>query len=164
MILLRQWCGAMRPVIRHMVIALGLLGLVPYLAHAEPVVSDPAQAVLAANEAFYRAFSQRDIPAMDAIWSTEEQVAVSHPGWPRLTGRAAVMRSWRAILTNPGSPKIRVTNAMVKVDGPIAVVTGDELVRGSVLNALNVFALQQDGSWRMIGHHSGASRIRSADT
>jgi len=40
------------------------------------------QAALFANEAFYRAFADRDIDAMDALWARGEPVLCIHPGWP----------------------------------------------------------------------------------
>ena len=44
------------------------------------------EAVLAANEAFYRAFAARDFAAMDALWAAEAPVACIHPGWDALVG------------------------------------------------------------------------------
>ena len=37
-------------------------------------------AVLAANAAFYRAFAERDVDAMDALWARSIPVACIHPG------------------------------------------------------------------------------------
>ena len=45
------------------------------------------EAVLAANEEFYRAFAARDLAAMDALWAQETPVACVHPGWDALVGR-----------------------------------------------------------------------------
>ncbi len=55
-------------------------------------------AVLFANEAFYRAFADRDIAAMEEIWASEAPVACIHPGWSPVIGRERVLASWRAIL------------------------------------------------------------------
>ena len=49
------------------------------------------QEVLFANEAFYRAFGDRDRHAMDEMWARENPVACVHPGWGALIGRAAVL-------------------------------------------------------------------------
>ena len=51
-------------------------------------------AVNFANEAFYVAFSTRDLEAMDALWARQAPVTCIHPGWNALTGRDAVMESW----------------------------------------------------------------------
>jgi hypothetical protein len=61
-------------------------------------------AVLFANEAFYRAFADRDEEAMEDLWSATAQVACLHPGWGPLFGRDDVMESWIAIIRNPVSP------------------------------------------------------------
>src|SRR5687768_7948192 len=58
-------------------------------------------AILEANEAFYRAFNEKDADAMDRIWAESGEVACIHPGWNVLEGREAVMDSWRGILSNP---------------------------------------------------------------
>jgi hypothetical protein len=60
--------------------------------------------VLFANEAFYRAFADRDIDALDALWARGEPVLCIHPGWPPILGRASVMASWTRILANPQAP------------------------------------------------------------
>src|SRR6185503_2014542 len=65
-----------------------------------------SDAVLAANLEFYRAFTARDLAAMDALWARAAPVACIHPGWPALSDRDAIMESWRSILGNPGSPRI----------------------------------------------------------
>lgn len=62
------------------------------------------QAILFSNEAFYQAFAERDMDAMDAIWADDDAVACIHPGWQPLEGREAVLESWRAILSNADSP------------------------------------------------------------
>src|ERR1051326_4588679 len=49
---------------------------------------------LAANEAFYRAFNQKDTAAMSVVWSESVEVGCVHPGWNVLTGREPVMESW----------------------------------------------------------------------
>ncbi|HEY6335991.1 MAG TPA: nuclear transport factor 2 family protein, partial [Alphaproteobacteria bacterium] len=63
--------------------------------------------VLAVNEAFYRAFADRDLTAMDKVWARVVEVACVHPGWAPLYGRDAVMESWAGILSNPSAPDIR---------------------------------------------------------
>jgi hypothetical protein len=109
---------------------------------------------LAANEAFYAAFNQKDPAAMDAIWAESEDVSCAHPGWNLLQGRDAVLESWRSILTNPGQPRIVTGGSSVSIHGEIAVVLCRELVGGSPLLATNVF-LVQDGTWRLLHHQSG---------
>jgi len=49
--------------------------------------------VLSANLEFYRAFTLRDVGAMDQIWARTLPVACIHPGWMALRDRDAVMQS-----------------------------------------------------------------------
>src|SRR5436189_231886 len=89
--------------------------LAPFLRRPPARVARPASsaaarmqndAILFANESFYRAFAARDAAAMEALWATDLPVACIHPGWAPLTGRAAVMQSWRNILSNANAPKV----------------------------------------------------------
>ena len=114
----------------------------------------PEDDVLAANEAFYRAFNSKDPDAMDAIWARSIVVTCIHPGWNTLTGRDRVMESWRGILTNPSQPKIVSGGATVNFLGDAAVVVCRELVAGSPLAATNIYALE-DGAWKLVHHQSG---------
>ena len=49
-------------------------------------------------EAFYVAFRDKDLDAMDAIWAKKTKVSVIHPGWNTLVGRDEVMSSWHRII------------------------------------------------------------------
>ena len=56
-----------------------------------------AEAVLAANDAFYRAFESLDIDRMRAVWLNGASISCIHPGWGALVGWPAVMESWEQI-------------------------------------------------------------------
>ena len=112
------------------------------------------EAALAANEAFYRAFNQKDMAAMDDVWSASPDVTCVHPGWNLLTGREAVLESWQNILGNPSQARIVTGGATAYLYGTIAIVICRELVAGSPLVASNVFALE-DEAWKLVHHHSG---------
>jgi len=114
------------------------------------------EAVLFANEAFYRAFADRDMAAMDAVWSARFDVACLHPGWQPLFGRAAVMESWSNILGNPQSPKIRPREPHVQLLGETAVVVCYEEIDGSFLLASNVY-VHEGQIWKMVLHQGGAT-------
>ncbi|HEU0074555.1 MAG TPA: nuclear transport factor 2 family protein [Dehalococcoidia bacterium] len=111
-------------------------------------------AALAANEAFYAPFNQKDAALMDAIWADSADVTCIHPGWNLLQGRDGVLESWRNILTNPAQPRIVTGGAKVSLHGSIAVVVCRELVGGSPLIATNVFVLESE-TWKLLHHHSG---------
>jgi ketosteroid isomerase-like protein len=109
--------------------------------------------VLDANSAFYRAFSARDLDAMDELWSRRTAVVCVHPGWDVLRGRDEVMDAWRAILTGAGSPKIGCSHAFAQVHGDVALVLCREHVEGGQLVATNVF-VREEGGWRLVHHQA----------
>ena len=118
------------------------------------MTADPDEAILAANEAFYRAFADRDVTAMAELWASEAPVSCAHPGWPVLLGRDDVLTSWRGILENPAAPNIRVGDAIVHHVGDTALVFVSEVVDGTPLAATNVFVHEGD-AWRIAHHHAG---------
>ena len=112
------------------------------------------EAVLFANEAFYRAFADGDPAAMDAVWASSAPVACIHPGWNVLDGREAVMASWRAILGSPNRPDISSVGGAAKVYGDTAFVTCYEAVGEGYLIATNIF-VREAGAWKMVHHQAG---------
>ena len=113
-----------------------------------------AEAILFANEAFYRAFADRDIEAMDAVWAVEAKVTCIHPGWGLLEGRDQVMQSWLAILSNPQAPNITCVGAQAFVLGEAAYVVCFEKFDDTVLIATNSF-VREGRRWRMVHHQGG---------
>lgn len=118
-------------------------------------------AVLAANAAFYRAFADGDVAAMDAVWARDAPVACIHPGWNALTDRDSVMDSWRRILGSAGRPAIESRGARAFVYGDAAFVVCYEAVGEGTLVATNVFARER-GAWKMVHHHAGPTPPRAA--
>lgn len=113
-----------------------------------------SDAVLAANLEFYRAFTMRDIVAMDALWARRAPVACLHPGWTVLIDRDAIMSSWRGLLANPNAPRIACYDERVLVYGDTALVLCEEELDGGTLAASNFF-VREDGTWRLAHHHAG---------
>lgn len=109
--------------------------------------------VLAANAAFYRAFTERDALGMDALWAVDAPVVCVHPNWDILIGRDQVMSSWVAILSNPGSPRVLHSDDQAWVSGAQAMVVCKEEVGGATLIATNVF-VHEDGAWKIVHHHA----------
>lgn len=118
-----------------------------------------SDAVLFANEAFYRAFADRDIRGMDEVWSRTAAVTCLHPGWAPLYGREEVMASWAAILAAPGAPQVRVTAARAHVYGDLASVICFEDVGDTLLVATNLF-VRERRLWKMVHHQSGPTSGR----
>jgi ketosteroid isomerase-like protein len=117
--------------------------------------------VLASNEAFYDAFNTRDIDAMDKLWAAHAPVVCLHPGSTVLHGRTQVIRSWHAILSSDGAPRVSVEGTRVVMLGETAMVLCYERVTdpttgaGAILAATNVF-VRESGEWRLVHHHSSA--------
>jgi len=110
-------------------------------------------ALLAANEAFYRAFVRGDIEEMENLWSGTASVACIHPGWNALRGREAVLASWRSIMGSGQIPRVVCANPTVHIVGEAGFVLCEERVGAAVLIATNIFALEGD-AWKMVHHHS----------
>lgn len=114
--------------------------------------------LLFANEAFYHAFRNRDVEAMDAVWAKSSAVACIHPGWSALSCRDDVIASWRGILSNPQSPQIACRQPTARVIGEVGLVVCyekfGEHMGGTVLVATNLFA-REGGNWKLIHHQAG---------
>lgn len=113
-------------------------------------------AVLFANDAFYLAFANQDLEAMEGIWAREIPVTCIHPGWDPLSGREEVMESWESILNNPTATHIACKNPTVRVFGEFSCVICHEVLDQGFLVATNLF-VQEDGQWRMIHHQAGTA-------
>ncbi len=121
--------------------------------------------VLAANRAFYAAFHRRDARAMAALWAIRAPVACIHPGWPPLTDREMVLKSWSDILRNPASPKVQPRGEQALILGPsTAMVVLVEVIEDQALAATNVF-VREDGDWRLVHHQASplAGTIETAE-
>jgi ketosteroid isomerase-like protein len=131
-------------------------------------VGDDETAVLAANRAFYAAFSARDLGAMTALWSERVPVGCVHPGWNPLRSREQVMRAWAAIFRGPQPPSVMVDQAQVTFVGDVALVVCREQLRSwggartGTLVATNVF-VREGGGWRLAHHHAGPLADASDD-
>ena len=110
--------------------------------------------VLFANEAFYRAFADRDMNAMEQAWATNASVCCIHPGWLAIRDRGKIMESWRSILNNPGAPDIRCRAAEVMMWGDVGAVVCFEQIGDSYLMATNLY-VHEGGQWRMVHHQAG---------
>jgi hypothetical protein len=107
------------------------------------------EAVLAANQEFYRAFRESDMAAMEAIWGENEPIAVEHPSTWREEGRARVLASWRIILRSPPAITCAVED-LTFAGGRASVICREQLNPGEV-RMINIFH-RENGIWRMIYH------------
>ena len=111
-------------------------------------------AVLFANEVFYRAFVDRDFAAMDDLWSKTAPVTCLHPGWGPVFGRKQVMQTWKSIISHPDSPKIACHMAQAHLYCETASVVCFEEIDKRFLVATNIF-VRENRLWKMVHHQSG---------
>jgi len=111
-------------------------------------------AVLFANDVFYRAFADGDVSAMDALWSSEAPVSCIHPGWGAILDREEIIASWSAILSDDNAPDIRCQDADAQIYGDVAVVICFETMGDGSLIATNVFC-REGRIWKMVHHQAG---------
>ena len=117
------------------------------------------EALLFVNEAFYRAFADRDIEAMNNLWSNKVPVSCIHPGWQPLFDRREILKTWKKILTSPGAPVIKFRNENVNIFGDTAsVICIEELAEG-VLVATNIF-YREGNLWKIIHHQAGPTSAK----
>lgn len=109
--------------------------------------------LLAANAAFYDAFSAGDAEAMARLWAEDDGISCIHPGWPALVGRTAVIASWRDILRHAARPHIACRDPHAIVARASGHVLCIEMVESAPLAAANHFRLI-DGVWRLVHHQS----------
>lgn len=121
-----------------------------------PVFSTPA----AAEEAFYRAFTDSDLAAMMSVWAPEDDIACIHPISAPLTGRASIQESWAAIFRNSPGMSLRVEIKRVTQQADLAMHLVYEHIRANdrratqpPVIATNVYRHSARG-WHMILHHA----------
>jgi ketosteroid isomerase-like protein len=139
---------------------------------SESASADPlaAEAVLAANEAFYAAVEAGDLDALRAVWSDAEGSVCVHPGTAPIHGTPAVLRSWALVMASTDYIQFFLTDVEVTVADAVAAVTCTENVltstgagaggqaadapfRGGRARAVNAFT-RVDGRWRMWLHQA----------
>jgi len=108
--------------------------------------------ILAANAAYYRAFTDGDFAAISRIWA-DDNVSCIHPGWPVIIGRQEILDSYREILRNPDQERIDPRNETVLAAGDEARVICVEFVGGAALAATNL-CRRTGGVWRMTHHQA----------
>ncbi|MEV6961438.1 nuclear transport factor 2 family protein [Streptomyces sp. NPDC051207] len=140
--------------------------------------------VEAANTAYYEAMERGDFETLTSLWLTPSDLGVDetyhdpadtgviscvHPGWPVLTGRGEVLRSYALIMANTEYIQFFLTDVHVSVTGDTALVTCTENILsggpapvgsdepgpllGQLVVATNVFRRTSDG-WKIWSHHA----------
>jgi ketosteroid isomerase-like protein len=137
-----------------------------------------------ANTAFYEALEQGDFDTLSSLWLDPADLGVDeeyhdpaetgviscvHPGWPVLTGRGEVLRSYALIMANTEYIQFFLTDVHVSVTGDTALVTCTENILsggpapdgsnelgplvGQLVVATNLFRRTADG-WKLWSHHA----------
>jgi ketosteroid isomerase-like protein len=135
------------------------------------------EAVEEANTALYEAVERGDLEALGALW-LDGEVSVVHPGWPVLTGRGEVMRSYALIMANTEYIQFFLTDVEIAVMGDTALVCCTENILsggpaeddgdvgplvGGLVVATNVFRRMEDGSWKLWSHHGSPVLVEGED-
>ena len=123
-----------------------------------------------AETAFYSAFENGDVAAMEDIWAHTDSVVCIHPHAPRLMGYDEVMQSWRDILRNTAGFRISVQMLHHYTDEEVSVhfvneVLIDESSRSQPVTILTTNAYHKtDSGWRMILHHASPAPASSDES
>jgi ketosteroid isomerase-like protein len=135
------------------------------------------EAVEEANTALYEAVERGDLETLGGLW-LDAEVSVVHPGWPVLTGRGEVMRSYALIMANTEYIQFFLTDVEISVIGDTAVVSCTENILsggeaekegdlgplvGGLVVATNVFRRVEDGSWKLWSHHGSPVLVEGED-
>ncbi|MET8642718.1 nuclear transport factor 2 family protein [Streptomyces sp. NPDC004074] len=146
-----------------------------------------------ANTAFYETMERGDFEELSSLWLAPSDLGVDeqyhdpadvgviscvHPGWPVLTGRGEVLRSYALIMANTEYIQFFLTDVHVSVTGDTALVTctenilsggpapddSDELgpLVGQLVVATNLFRRTPDG-WKLWSHHASPVLTESDD-
>lgn len=140
-------------------------------------MASDARAVLEANERFYRALNDLDLPEMDRLWSHGSFVRCIHPGWELIVGWDSVRASWEGIFRgSAGGPahSVEVADVQVHVASDLGWVSCIESITipgrsgasTSLAVATNLFqrSSNEGARWEMILHHASLLPLVVAET
>jgi ketosteroid isomerase-like protein len=120
-----------------------------------------ADDLLATNQAFYQAFEQLDINALELIWSKSPNVSCIHPGRAALKGLDQIRFSWDQIFRNTKQLEVAIDVMAVELRGPLAyVLLLENLVQVVPEKRMEVQTLVtnifefEDGNWFLLHRHS----------
>jgi ketosteroid isomerase-like protein len=116
--------------------------------------------VIAANDAFYRAFEKKDLEAMSLVWSQGTGSLCIHPGRNALRGWRDIEFSWLQIFRSPKyleieteiiSVEIRENIAYVILIEKLLQVSGGRSVQAQSM-ATSIFE-NMASKWYLVHHH-----------
>jgi ketosteroid isomerase-like protein len=116
--------------------------------------------VIAANDAFYRAFEKKDLEAMSLVWSQGTGSLCIHPGRNALRGWRDIEFSWLQIFRSTKYLEIETEIISVEIRDKIAYViliekllqiSGGRSVQAQSM-ATNIFE-KMASKWYLVHHH-----------
>ena len=118
------------------------------------------EAIKTANEAFYDAFSNRDIKNMNLLWWQGATSLCIHPGGTVLMGWETIKDSWESIFKNTDSFEIEIEILKLEIDRAVGYVVVREIVLQSSGGrkvkapsiATNIFQKMAQ-KWYLVHHH-----------
>ena len=125
-------------------------------------------ALLSANERFYRIFEALDYAAMEELWEKSDRVFCVHPGWSPLHGEKPVMDSWKRIIENTAAMHFELVDVRARLEDDTGVVTLFEVIHSQVGQerhnsgavSTNLFAYDsQAGVWKLYHHHASNAAV-----
>ena len=129
-----------------------------------------------ANTTFYETMERGDFEKLSSLW-LDEDISCIHPGWPVLSGRGEVLRSYALIMANTDYIQFFLTDVKVSLHGDTALVSCTENILsggpaeesgelgplvGQLVVATNVFRRTSDG-WKIWSHHGSPVLAESDD-
>ncbi|PKV87049.1 nuclear transport factor 2 family protein [Streptomyces sp. TLI_146] len=140
------------------------------------------EAVELANTAFYETLERGDFDELSELWLSatdagDTSISCVHPGWPVLSGRGEVLRSYALIMANTEYIQFFLTDVKVVVLTDTALVTCTENILsggpaqesgelgplvGQLVVATNVFRRTPEG-WKLWSHHGSPVLAETGD-
>ena len=100
---------------------------------------------------------------MSSLWERSDRATCTHPGWATLRSWGKIASSFFALFNNAQHLQFVLTQEHVHVEGDVAWVSVDENLLGdqggSTVAALNVFARDELGDWRVVCHHGSVVNV-----
>ena len=127
------------------------------MATNRPLFATPEEA----EQAFYEAMREADLPLMMSVWSDEDDIVCVHPGGVRVVGHEPVRRAWAQVFAK--GPVFILPVQTVAINGlmsAVRVLVEQAAVESSAQGhlapgcyATNVYHKGPAG-WRMVLHHA----------
>jgi len=111
-----------------------------------------------AEAAFYNSIERADLQALDAVWSSADNIVCVHPGATRIEGRKAVMDSFAELFFDAPILNFKIVDTLYTGSDELAIHLVREEIEldgqvVSIMVSTNVY-LFESGGWRMMLHHA----------